>query len=307
MSMNSTTVLCLDLHFTIAYVMSLATHTETGHNNYIDLGDVSEEANGKYTLQIFAEFFHMYELVDQALPGMEGLFGLLRNNLTEKPAFRAIKYLISVLNDKGPNFFPNTLTYTLTGNLTNVRQLIFQKRNGEFYLMIWNEVSSWDVSRKFDLYPLPQQLHLNLQGGYILSDATLYTFNNNADLQTINLPINNNQIIFNAKTDRISIIRLNNGTNSNSGSTTVRTTSTAAAAGIGGIYRITPKYAPIEAVFVHTQCFELLLNGYYHLTPKNALNQWIDIPMCTTIVGVLVQQWSWSNSECQQGKLENIE
>ncbi|UJR06765.1 hypothetical protein I4U23_011052 [Adineta vaga] len=191
--------------------------TETGHTNFIEVGGVSEEADGKYTLRILAEFFrrgiyrtYKYELVDQALPDGEGFFGLLRNNLTEKPSFRAVKNIISLLSDKGASFTPSTLSYSLTGNSNNVRQLLFQKRNGEFYLMVWIEVSSWDVRGKFDLYPPPQPLQLSFQNNHDFGIAILYTFNNNADLEISNLVISNNQIHFNA-TDKISIIRFNQG------------------------------------------------------------------------------------------------
>ncbi|CAF3710773.1 unnamed protein product, partial [Adineta steineri] len=238
-----------------------------------------------------------------------------RNNLTEKPSFRAVKNLISILNDKGSSFAPNALTYTLTGNLTNVRQLLFQKRNGDFYLMIWNEVSSWDVAHKFDLYSLPQQLQLSLQNDYILADATLYTFNNNADLQTINLSINNNQINFNA-TDTVSIIRLKNGTNSSSG------TSTTAGTEIGGVYRITPKYAPQSGLYAigdQNSAFvsqsqysggtnqqwivESLTDGYYRITNR-AGTRVLNVYGCNRNDGGVIQLHDWLDSDCQKWKFE---
>ncbi|CAF0863817.1 unnamed protein product [Adineta steineri] len=296
--------------------------TETGHTTFTELGGISEEADGKYTLRILAEFFrrgiyrtYKYELVDQALPDREGFFGLLRNNLTEKPSFRAVKNLISILNDKGSSFAPNALTYTLTGNLTNVRQLLFQKRNGDFYLMIWNEVSSWDVAHKFDLYPLPQQLQLSLQSDYILADATLYTFNNNADLQTINLSINNNQVNFNA-TDTVSIIRLKNGTNSSSG------TSTTAETEIGGVYRITPKYAPQSGLYAigdqnyafvsqsqysggtnQQWIVESLTDDYYRIKNR-AGTRVLNVYGCSPNDGGVIQLHDWLNSDCQKWKFE---
>jgi hypothetical protein len=193
--------------------------TETGHSNYIQLGGLSEEADGKYMARIFAEFFrrgiyrtYKYELVSQGQPGKEGVFGLLRNDLSEKPSFRAVKNLIAILSDKGPNFQPGTLNYTLNGSMDNVRQILFQKRNGDFYLMLWLEVSSWDVNHNIDLYPPPQQVVLTLQDSKRISSATLYAFNNTADVSTANLIINNNQVTFNA-TDKISIIKLSNSTN----------------------------------------------------------------------------------------------
>ena len=190
--------------------------TEAGYTDYIETGGVSEEADGKYMARIFAELFrrgiyrtYKYELVNQDIPGREGVFGLLRNDLFEKPSFRAVKNLIAILSDKGPSFTPSTLNYVLNGSMDNVRQILFQKRNGDFYLMVWVNVASWNVSTKIDLYPPPQQVVLTLQDSSKISDVILYAFNNNADLNIVNLTIKNNQVTFNA-TDKISIIRLSN-------------------------------------------------------------------------------------------------
>jgi hypothetical protein len=193
--------------------------TEAGYTNYIEVVGLSEEADGKYMARIFAEFFrcgvyrtYKYELVNQGQPGREGLYGLLRNDLSEKPSFRAVKNLIAILSDKGPSFEPASLNYVLNGSMENVQQILFQKRNGDFYLMVWLEVSSWDVNAKIDLYPPPQQVILTLQGSNRISSATLYAFNNTADVNTVHYTINNNQVTFNV-TDKISIIKLSNSTN----------------------------------------------------------------------------------------------
>jgi hypothetical protein len=188
--------------------------TETGYHNYFPPGAVSEEADGKYTIRGLAEFYRRgvyrtskYELIDQGVPGSEGTFGLLRNNLTEKPSFRAVKGLISILSDKGSTFEPNTLNYTLNGSMDNVRQMLFQKRTGDFYLMVWMEVQSWNHTTKVNYYPPPQEVVLTLQDTKAISSAMLYVFNNTADVNTFNLTIDNNQVIFNA-TDKISILKL---------------------------------------------------------------------------------------------------
>ncbi len=192
--------------------------TETGRHNYLPQGGYSVEATGKYLSRAFAEFFRrgiqrtcQYEFVDEAIEGSEANFGLLRFNLTEKPAFKAVKYLIALLNDKGPNFQPDSFNYAFDGNITNIRHMIFQKRNGDFYLMVWLEVSSWDKQAQIDLYPPPQEVILTLLTDYNASNATIYALDNNADLNTFVLPINNYQMTLNV-TDKISIIKLSNTT-----------------------------------------------------------------------------------------------
>ncbi len=192
--------------------------TETGHHNYLPQGGLSEEATGKYIARAFAEFFRrgiartcQYEFVDEGIPGKEGNFGLIRFNITEKPAFRAIKYLIALLSDKGPDFKPDSFNYVFDGNISNIQHMLFQKRNGDFYLMVWLEVSSWDMHAQIDLYPPPQEVILTLLTDYNAANATIYALDNNADLNTFVLPIDNYQVKLNV-TDKISIIKLSNTT-----------------------------------------------------------------------------------------------
>ena len=189
--------------------------TEGGYHNYLPQGGLSEEAEGKYMARMFAEYFRrgivrtcQYELADQVKTGGEGLFGLVRLNMTEKPAYRAVKNLISILSDKGSDFKPDSLNYALDGNINNIRHILFQKRNGSFYLMVWLEVSSWDVQNRTDLYPPSQQVIFTLLSNYNASNATIYALDNNADLNTFVLPFDNYQITLNV-TDKISIIKLN--------------------------------------------------------------------------------------------------
>ena len=194
--------------------------TEAGYNNDILSGGISEEAEGKYTSRMFAEFFRRgftrtfkYELVDQGLPGREGVFGLLRNDSSEKPAYRAVKNLIAILSDKGPNFEPDSLNYALDLQLNDTRQILFQKRNGDFYLMIWLEVPSWDVNTNKDLHPTAQQILLTLLNDHNITNVTLYAFSSLSDVTTKALVMNNNQVLFDV-IDRISIVQLSNRTDS---------------------------------------------------------------------------------------------
>lgn len=194
--------------------------TEAGYNNDIPSGGISEEAEGKYTSRMFAEFFRRgftrtfkYELVNQGLPGREGVFGLLRNDLSEKPAYRAVKNLISILDDKGPNFETDSLNDALDLQLNDTRQILFQKRNSDFYLMIWLELPTWDVNTNKDLYPTAQQILLTLLNDHNITNVTLYAFSSLSDVTTKALVMNNNQVLFDV-IDRISIIQLSNRTDS---------------------------------------------------------------------------------------------
>ena len=189
--------------------------TECGYHNEYAHDGLSEEADGKYTARMYAEFFRRgitrsfkYELVDQGRYYKEETFGLLRNNLSEKPSFRAIKNLIRVLTDKGPQFATSPLDYTINGNTDNLRQILFQKRNGDYFLMLWLEVPSWEVHADVDLYPPPQDVTLTFPSGYGIKGAVWYTLNNNADLITSTPTITNENTLSVSVTDKISILQV---------------------------------------------------------------------------------------------------
>ncbi|WP_310394460.1 T9SS type A sorting domain-containing protein [Hymenobacter sp.] len=205
--------------------------TECGYSNDLSADGLSEEAEGKYTARMYAEFFRRgivrtfkYELVDEGTSGREQLFGLLRNDLSEKPAYRAVKQLTDVLADPGPAFAPGTLAYALAGSTANVRQLLLRKRTGDFYLLLWLEVPSWDVNADVNLYPAAQTVTVSLPPGAV-TQATGYTLDNNATPGTATYPLANNAFAL-AVTDKVTVVKL----------TTAQPLATAEAAAPGGVF-----------------------------------------------------------------------
>ncbi len=140
--------------------------TETGYHNSLApdvshwIAGTSERAASKYMLRIFFEYmnrgFHrafLYEFIDGAPDGAsaEGHFGLVHYDGTPKEQFTAVKNLISMLGDMGPDFSPGTLDYTLSGNTTLLNHTLLQKRDGTFYLALWLNVSSYNKNTKTDI------------------------------------------------------------------------------------------------------------------------------------------------------------
>jgi hypothetical protein len=128
--------------------------TETGYN--IDNPTpqskfyVSERTSAKYTLRLISEFFlrrgrvdkvYLFSLLD-ADPAKQ--YGLLRPNLSRRPSFYAVKNAIALLADRGGPFPLGTLTYSLTGDKTEIRSVVLQKRNGRFYMLIWLDAASYN-------------------------------------------------------------------------------------------------------------------------------------------------------------------
>jgi hypothetical protein len=154
--------------------------TETGFN--IQTGDVGEtlvpeRVAAKYIPRLFSEFFlrrsvvqrvYLYALVDSS----DHHFGLVRKDMTRRPSFYAVKNLIALLSDKGPSFTTGSLTYNLSGNLANIHHFVAQKRDGRFYLVIWQDVRSWDRVQFVELFPPPADVKLDISAHHFRTVKT---------------------------------------------------------------------------------------------------------------------------------------
>lgn len=170
--------------------------TETGYNNaYLNETNiyapgVTEAASAKYLPRVFLEFYNAgivksfsYELVDSyidtTLKDQESHFGLLRSDFSYKPAAVALKNLITLLKDPGDDFKPSSLDYTIAGGNADLRHTLLQKRDGTFWLAVWQEVLSYDPSTRSDLVIAP--LSLTLTTAIPLVRATSYLPNDSVD------------------------------------------------------------------------------------------------------------------------------
>jgi hypothetical protein len=133
-----------------------------------------DDVAGKYTPRLVAEFFnrgvartYLYELADQGpdKSAREQNFGLLRHDMTEKPAYASVKHLIALLKEaKAREFTPGTLDFALdgAGDLGRVHHTLLQKSDGTFYLLLWQEVLSYDGATKAKIDNPPVNLTLSL-------------------------------------------------------------------------------------------------------------------------------------------------
>ncbi|CEK16184.1 hypothetical protein [Chthonomonas calidirosea] len=149
--------------------------TETGYST--DRAGPSEVVHAKYMPRLFCENFRLgirrsysYEFIDEFNDpdgtNREAHFGLVRRDLTPKPAYYAVKNLITLLRDKRPHagFKPSTLPLTIhvssvkdyrepiSGQVTNydrtqyVHHLLLQKSDGQFWILLWHEIADEDAS-----------------------------------------------------------------------------------------------------------------------------------------------------------------
>ena len=122
---------------------------------------VSEKAGATYLPRLLAEFFRrgFFRSFQYELLGSE--WGLLRDDLTERPAFTALKNMLTVLHDADETA-PGSPDFTLKDAPPDVRRVLLRKSGGAFYLLLWREVPSWDVQGKKDLTPKPAALTLEV-------------------------------------------------------------------------------------------------------------------------------------------------
>ena len=134
--------------------------TETGYNT--DPNDhysgVDQTVQAKYTLDTLMDgtkdgvgTTYLYELLDDfsdpANTNAQDHFGLFNSDGTPKLAATAIHNLTAILNDPGASssFTPGTLNYSVTNlTATNSNQLLLQKSNGTFDLVLWGEPSIYN-------------------------------------------------------------------------------------------------------------------------------------------------------------------
>jgi hypothetical protein len=106
---------------------------------------------------------YLYELQDDGADATnpEDGFGLVRHDGSPKPAFWTVRSIIDQLIDPGPAFATTPLTYALLAN-SYVDHELFQKRDGTYVLVLWEEVQSWDVDQQRPTYFPPRPVTIAL-------------------------------------------------------------------------------------------------------------------------------------------------
>jgi hypothetical protein len=129
--------------------------TEDGWDTTPDAADksVSENVQSKYTLrQMFWALFDaefdmtiIYSLLDDyddsSGGDSEAHYGIVRKNMTPKPAYYTVKRLLGLLAE--PNaltFEPQPLDYSLSGSIQDVKAYVLQKSTGTHYVVLYHDV-----------------------------------------------------------------------------------------------------------------------------------------------------------------------
>lgn len=147
--------------------------TEAGYHNAINKYGVSEQASAKYLPRLYLEYFnqgiertYIHQLLDlKSNPKADRPqlnYGLLRYDGSEKPAFFALKNLIAILKDisNTNNNSLDYLDYTITGNTANINHTLLQKKDGDFFLILWQDALSYNGYKKKDTIVSSQSIKL---------------------------------------------------------------------------------------------------------------------------------------------------
>ena len=152
---------------------------------------------------------YLYQFIDHisdpSLTNPEAAFGLLRNNGAEKPVYKAVQTLLSLLKDPGPAFQPGSLRYELSGNTRDIQQVLLQKRDGIFYLALWIEASRWDRDAGRELRVSEQQLSLKV--GQPVGQVTRYAFGGDGQATATSLTLQGGQLEL-SLSDRLTLLEL---------------------------------------------------------------------------------------------------
>lgn len=143
-----------------------------------------------------------YELLDEvSSPG----YGLLRSDLTPRPAFNAIKNLLAVLNDSSSSFTAGSLAYSIDGGDSALHHLLLEKQDGTFWLVLWLEVPSWDPVAMTAVSVTPETIGVQLTGAD--KAATLYQLDTSGGV-TASTPATSGDTTSLSISDQVTILKI---------------------------------------------------------------------------------------------------
>jgi hypothetical protein len=126
----------------------------------------------------------IYELVSDL--GTD--YGLIDANWNPKSDFYALANLLNLLSDPGPSFHTGYLNYGIGGSDSNLQQILFQKRNGTFYLALWLGESCYNGNTLQSVYVTPEVLNVQLPAGM---QVTQYQWDEGGNVTTTALTSDN--------------------------------------------------------------------------------------------------------------------
>jgi hypothetical protein len=152
--------------------------TEAGYHNAMNAtigqAPVSEAAAAIYIPRLLMTAFgagvkrtFLYEFADEKPdPGLidpEQHFGLLRNDLSPKPAFTAVQTMIhAVEQSSGPASSPDLGWRLHVDGAAEVERVTLERRDGSRVIALWRPVSVWNIQDRQPVDPGNVRVRLSL-------------------------------------------------------------------------------------------------------------------------------------------------
>jgi hypothetical protein len=176
--------------------------TETGYTvtDFAKQNDISESLEAIYYPRLLLHAWnvgvkrtYIYELMDD--PSSPKGIGLMRRDLSLRPAFNAVSNLMALLSDSTGTLTPGKLEWTtLNSNSSGIETTLLQKHDRSFWLALWVPASSYEVDK---LHPIPvptRQMTIAIGGGKQVRDV--WTFDGAGNTQktsfnkaTVTIPV----------------------------------------------------------------------------------------------------------------------
>ena len=150
--------------------------TECGYHTWVGMPSganqppTSERAQGIYTIRTYCEnwlygipWTSIYEAVDlRPEANAEWRFGIMRSDLSYKPAAQWLKRFLSQIGDGGT---AGTLDITFTQPTDGAfRYLPLRDQNGKYKVVVWRNVLAWNRDARTDLYPPVRTARFHIPG-----------------------------------------------------------------------------------------------------------------------------------------------
>ena len=196
--------------------------TETGYSTFFD--GPSEAAHAKYLPRLFCEYFRKgvqrtfsYEFVDEwnKPDDREANFGLVRHDLSPKPAYHALCRLFALTAE--PNARAGFQATPLPGDLQvkpakgfdrvqYVHHLALQRSDGVYLLLVWHDIALDDTSKKpWHRVPLAPPMPATLKLTNPVSRAEVFIPNDGDEIVQTFTNTNTLPLAF---PDRVMVVRL---------------------------------------------------------------------------------------------------
>lgn len=152
--------------------------TETGYDTATGAGSVSEAVQAKYVVRMLLDYANLgvaetipYELIDEGGAPFSNM-GLVRADLSPKPAYTALAGMLALLHDRGSA--TGSIGCAMSGQTQNVDTAFFKRSDGTYVLALWLAVASSDPNSGADIAVPPQTVTLTFSRNLVAPSNAVY-------------------------------------------------------------------------------------------------------------------------------------